>query len=71
MKNVMEMFKDETQLTQAECAYDVAMKRIKTEFPKADENSYSEKLWNSIALSVINDGYDAAMDYARNAYFTV
>lgn len=71
MKNVMEMFTSETQLIRAESAFDVAMTRIKTMFPKANEDSYHDKLWNNIALSVINDGYDAAMDYARNACFTV
>ena len=66
MKNVMEMFETETQLMLAESVYDVAMKRMRE---KNLDIEFSENLWNSIALTVIEDGYEAAKDYARNATF--
>ena len=67
MRNIMEMFESETQLMLAESAYDEAMKRIRKRNPDVE---FSESVWNSIALTVIMDGYKAAMDYARNAAFT-
>lgn len=58
---VMEMFENDTQLMQAECAYDVAMHRMKKKYPNI---KYSENLWNTIARIVIVDGYKAAMNFA-------
>lgn len=67
MENVMNMFENETQLLQTECAFDVAMKRIEEKYPEAGRDE--EGVWNAMALCVINEGYEAAMHYARNTRF--
>ena len=67
MKNVIEMFKDETQLVQAESAYDMAMKRIRAEHPEINPDSYSDRVWFAVAGVVVHDGYEAAKEYAQTA----
>lgn len=67
MKNVMEMFTSETQLIQAESAFDVAMKRIGAERPEINPDSYSDRVWFAVAGAVVHDGYEAAKEYAQTA----
>ncbi len=67
MKNAMEMFTNETQLIQAESAFDVAMKRIGAEHPEINPDSYSDRVWFAVAGAVVHDGYEAAKEYAQTA----
>ena len=78
MSNVMDMFRSETELIQAESCFDVAMQRVNNRygediklFPEEVVERFKEQLWSSIALSIVYDGYDAAMDYARNTQFFI
>lgn len=71
MENVMNMIKNETQLMQAESAYSLAVKRIRNEFPTASEDSYRDKLFSQIVRTVVDNGYDAAVEYAKNTYFVI
>ena len=67
MDKVIEMFKDETQLVQAESAYDMAMKRIGAEHPEINPDSYSDRVWFVVAGVVVHDDYEAAKEYAQTA----
>ena len=67
------IFQDEDQLIAAEGAYDTAVRRALQKCPEKAEpdDAFLNALWNNIALTVIHDGYAAAMSYARNADFNV
>ena len=71
MENVMNMVQNETQLMQAESAYSLAVDRIRNEFPTVSEDSYRDKLFSQIVRTVVDDGYDAAVEYAKNTYFAM
>ena len=71
MENVMNMVQNENQLMQAESVYSLAVKRISNEFPSVSEDSYRDKLFAQIVRTVVNDGYSAAVDYAKTAFFAM
>lgn len=71
MENVMNMIKDENQLMQAESAYSLAMQNIKNTYPNVNEDKYRDKLFGQIVRTVVNDGYDVAVEYAKNTCFAM
>jgi hypothetical protein len=72
-------FTNETQMTQTECCFDIAMNRVRKDYGNdvinklSDEGmeSFQTKLWNSIARTVIVEGYEAAKEYASNTCFAL
>lgn len=72
-------FRDETQVMQAEACFDMAMQNVRKSYgseavdklSEESRESFENKLWNNIALSITKEGYDAAKDYARNAHFVL